>query len=176
MGYVLCRHEALCTRLLRHVGHLLPWLLRLIALISLIDARQVVGHRSLNLFGAIVIRLIAVCVLRGKGRLAVIRVHALTPAMCIEEILCVHVQVVAGCHGQCRLVFLQLAHVHVWLGRNASSLNALIRERAIEVVTAISHHVCLLTTHQDWRLVSIDESVDRLIRLGCEVIVEYAPP
>ena len=162
LSNVICRHEAFCTRLLCHVGELFPRLLWLIALISLIDAWQVVGHWSLNLFGAIVVRRIAVRVLGGKRWLAIVRVHA--SVMRIEEVLRVHVQVVASCHGQCLLVLLHRAHVHIWLGRNASSLNALIWERVVEVVTAIRHHVCPLTTHQDWRLVPIDESVNRLIR------------
>ena len=96
--------------------------------------------------------------------------------MRIEEVLCVHAQVVASCHGQCLLVLLQRAHVHVRLGRNASGLNTLIWERVVEIVSAIVHHVCPLTTHQDWRLVPIDESVNRLIRLRREVVVEYTPP
>ena len=103
--HVLCRHEAFCAWLFCHIVELFPRFLRLIALIPLIDAWQVVGHRSLNLFGAIVVR--RVCrVLCGKGWLAVIRVHTLNSALClcIEEVLAV--QVVASCHGKCLLVFL----------------------------------------------------------------------
>jgi len=169
------RSKTLLTRLLCHVGELPPWFLRLVALISLIDAWQIVGHRSLNLFGAIEVRWVA-SVLRSKVWRAVVCVHTMTPALCIEEVLCVHIQVVASCHCQCLLVLLHRAHVHIRLGRNASSLNALIWKRVVELIVAVRHHIGSLSTHEDWRLVPIDESINRLIGFRRKVVVEYASP